>query len=95
LQEWDFLFIFVPTITQNNMSNFKSIEEAKAFLTENGYYTGNLWCVDDVQSKFECKDEEAQEVLDGALQNDDTMEQIWFAIDFHGENDGLTKKEQD
>ena len=77
------------------MSNFKSIEEAKAFLTENGFYTGNLWCVDDVQAKFECTDEEAQEVLDGALNNDATMEQIWFAIDFHGENDGLTKKEQE
>lgn len=77
------------------MSNFKRIEEAKAFLTENGYYTDNLWCVDDVQSKFECTDEEALDVLDGALNNEATMEQIWFAIDFHGENDGLTKKEQE
>jgi hypothetical protein len=33
-------------------------------------------------------------VLDGALNNEATMEQIWFAIDFHGENEGLTRKEE-
>lgn len=75
------------------MSNFKTVEEAKAFLTENGFYTGNLWCVEDVQSKFECDEEQAQEVLDGALNNEATMEQIWFAIDYHGEYEGLTRKE--
>ena len=76
------------------MSNFKSIEEAKAYLTEQGFYTGNLWCVDDVQFKFECTEEEAQEVLDGALQNEATMEQIWFAINYHAEEQGLIKKEE-
>jgi hypothetical protein len=90
-----FSFYICTNKNTNNMSNFKSVEEAKAFLTENGYYTGNLWCVEDVQAKFECTDEEALDVLDGALNNDATMEQIWFAIDFHGENDGLTKKEQE
>jgi len=75
------------------MSNFKTVEEAKAFLTEKGFYTGNLWCVEDVQSKYNCTEEEAQEVLDDALQNDATMEQIWFAIDFHAEEQGLIKEE--
>jgi hypothetical protein len=89
-----FSFYLCTNKNNNNMSNFKSIEEAKAFLTENGYYTGNLWCVADVQAKFECTEEEAQEVLDGALNNEATMQQIWYAIDFHGENEGLTKKEQ-
>jgi hypothetical protein len=28
-----------------------------------------------------------------ALQNDATMEQIWFAINFHAEDIGLTRKE--
>lgn len=75
------------------MSSFKTIEEAKAFLTEQGFYTGNLWCVNDVQSKFRCTEEEAQGVLDSALQDDATMEQIWFAINFHGEEEGLEKLE--
>ena len=75
------------------MSNFKSVEEAKAFLTENGYYTGNLWCVADVQAKFECTDEEAQEVLDGALNNEATMQQIWFSIETFGEMEGYKEVE--
>jgi hypothetical protein len=75
------------------MSNFKSVEEAKAYLTEQGYYTDNLWCVDDVQSRYECTEDEAQDVLDGALNNEATMEQIWYAINFHAENDGLKEKE--
>ena len=74
------------------MSNFKSVEEAKAYLTEQGYYTGNLWCVEDVQNNYDCTEEEAQDVLDGALNNEATMEQIWFAINYHAENDGLNRK---
>lgn len=75
------------------MSNFKTVEEAKAFLKENGYFTDNLWTVYDIQSKFRCTDEQAQEVIGGALSNEATMEQIWFAIDFHGEEMGLEKLE--
>jgi hypothetical protein len=67
------------------------IEEAKKLLEENGFYVGNLWRVEDVQAKFKCDDDEAQDVLDGALQNEATMEQIWFAIDFHGEEMGLER----
>lgn len=66
-----------------------TIEQAKKVLEDAGYYYGNLWKVEDVQSKFNCTDDEAYEVLDEALQNDATMEQIWFAIDFHGENNNL------
>jgi len=75
------------------MSNFKSVEEAKAYLTEQGYYTGNLWSVEDVQANYDCTEDEAQDVLDGALQNEATMEQIWYAINFHAQNDGLKEKE--
>lgn len=66
-----------------------TVEQAKQVLKDNGYYVDNLWCVEDVQSKFECTDEEAQDVLDGALNNEATMEQIWYAIDFHAEEQGL------
>jgi len=37
--------------------------------------------VDDVQSKYNCTDEQAQSILNDALTNDATMEQVWFAID--------------
>jgi len=76
------------------MDNYEKIQEAKAFLKQNGYYTDNLWSVEDVQSKFECSDDEAQEVLNSALNNDATMEQIWFAIDFHGQEEGLKEIEE-
>jgi hypothetical protein len=76
------------------MSNFKSVEKAKAYLTEQGFYTGNLWSVQDVQDNYYCTQEEAQEVLDGALQNEATMEQIWYAINYHAQESGLERKEE-
>ena len=71
-----------------------TIEQAKQVLRDNGYYVDNLWSVEDVVSNYNCTDDEAQEVLDGALQNDATMEQIWYAINFHAEEIGLTRVEQ-
>jgi hypothetical protein len=66
-----------------------TIEQAKQVLRDNGYYVDNLWSVEDVVSNYNCTDEEAQEVLDMALQNDATMEQIWYAINYHAEEIGL------
>ena len=77
------------------MSNHKEIEKAKAVLRKNGYQVYNLWSIEDVQHKYKCTDEEAQGVLINALQNDATMEQIWFAIDFHAEDDGLELIEEE
>lgn len=71
-----------------------TIEQAKQVLRDNGYYVDNLWSVQDVRDNYNCTDDEAQEVLDGALQNNATMEQIWYAIDYHAEEQGLTKVEQ-
>jgi hypothetical protein len=58
------------------------IQEARAILREAGYFVDNLWHIDDVKSRWEeCDDITAQEILDNALTNDATMEQIWFAIE--------------
>jgi hypothetical protein len=66
------------------------IEQAKKTLRDAGYFTDNLWHIDDVKYRYECDDETALEILDNALTNDATMEQIWFAINFrideHKEN---------
>jgi hypothetical protein len=69
------------------------IEQAKAILREAGYYTGNLWHINDVKNNHECTDEEALEVLSEALDNEGTIDQIWFAIDFHAKEllDDTTK----
>lgn len=55
------------------------------------YQIENLWCIKDVTLKFNCTNEEALEVLKQALTNDATMQQIWYAIDFHGEDNELAR----
>ena len=54
------------------------------------YQTYNLWCVADMEN-YDCTPEEALEVLEQALTNDATMEQIWYAIDFHAEEMGIKR----
>jgi muramoyltetrapeptide carboxypeptidase LdcA involved in peptidoglycan recycling len=76
------------------MNTSEEIEQAKKLLQDNGYQVANLWKIDDVQSKFKCDDDEALDVLESALVNDATMEQIWFAIGFHAEEDGLKPIEE-
>ena len=58
------------------------IEQAKKTLRDAGYFTDNLWHVNDVKTRIDCDDKTALEILDNALTNEGTMEQIWFAIDF-------------
>lgn len=75
-----------------------SIEEARETLRKAGYAVDNLWCNDDVKAVVNVKDgeitdEACQEILNGALKNDATMEQIWLAIKIHAENEGLNLKE--
>jgi hypothetical protein len=77
------------------MNTREEIAKAKELLKNHGYYTDNLWCIEDVQYRFICSDEEAYEILDGALNNEATMEQIWFAIDMYAEEAGLTETAED
>ena len=56
------------------------IEQAKAILKQHGYYVGNLWTIQDVTDRYDCTDEQAYDVLDTALNNEATMEQIFYAI---------------
>ena len=71
-----------------------NVEQAKAVLRENGYFVDNLWHVDDVKLRYNCDDDEvAQDILDRALTNDATMEQVWFALDMVAQDEGLELKE--
>lgn len=61
---------------------------------KNDYYQiENLWCVEDVTHKYDCTPEEALGVLEAALTNEATMEQIHYAIEVEADIDGLNKKE--
>lgn len=66
-----------------------TIESAKQFLKDNGFFVDNLWTVQDVQSKCECTNEQAQDVLLMAMTNESTMSEIWFAIDMALEIENL------
>lgn len=56
------------------------VEKAKAVLKQYGYFVDNLWSTQDVTYRYECTEEQAQEVLDTALNNEATREQIFYAI---------------
>ena len=49
---------------------------AKEFLRSKGYFVDNLWHISDVQNKFVCTDEEAQDTLYWSLATDSIIEQI-------------------
>lgn len=70
--------------------NFKTlamtVQEAFEVLRNNGYYVGNMWSREDVREKYHCTDEEADEILDNALNSDWICERIQDAIFDEGRN---------
>jgi len=71
-----------------------TIESARQVLRDAGYFTGNLWHVNDVKDKFECEDDTAQEILQLALTNAYTIEGIHYSIQHLAELNDLKKIEQ-
>jgi len=71
-----------------------NIKQSKELLESNGYYVGNLWSVDDVHSRYECTNEVAQEILNKALTNEATMEQVWLLIDIYAKQILTNKMEE-
>jgi len=64
------------------------IEQAKKTLRDEGYFTDNLWHIDDVKSAYEnfdleynLDDEDAQHLLNATLTNESVMEYITTALD--------------
>lgn len=65
------------------------IEEAKQVLREAGYFTDNLWHIDDVKLRFNVtNDEDAQAILEQALTNGWIMEEIHYMIGDAAANEG-------
>lgn len=62
-------------------NKLKDVLEARALLRKKGYFVDNLWMTDDVTENYNCTQEQAQQVLEMALTNTATIEQIWYAID--------------
>ena len=58
------------------------LKEARKILRDAGYYVDNLWTVEDVTQNYKCTREQAQDVLDRAMSNEATMNQIFLSIDY-------------
>ena len=50
-------------------------------LASRGFYTNNLWHVDDVKQNYEFSDEDAQEILDKTMQSEWITQEIFTFID--------------
>ena len=60
-----------------------STQEAKLTLESRGYFTRNLWHIDDVKIHDEClTDDECMEVLDEVMTSPRIMEEINYAIEY-------------
>jgi hypothetical protein len=70
-----------------------AIHNAKDVLKESGFFVDNLWTIRDVQDRFECDENTAQEILYKALTNEWVMDQIWQAIHMVANYEGLKFKE--
>ena len=64
-----------------NKYELQRIDNAMQTLKEFGYYVDNLWHIEDVMKSWDCSEETALCVLDDAMQNDSTYEQVWCSID--------------
>jgi hypothetical protein len=80
-------------MTNNKLMENYTDEQLKEELSRRGYFTGNLWRVEDVTLMYKCTPEQAQEVLNKSLTNDATMEQIWFSIDTFADMENYEKIE--
>ena len=69
------------------------INKAKEFLKSKGYYTDNLWQIEDVKQNYKCDDDEAYEVLYSVFENEWIVEQIFVMIDEQCEAKGIKKIE--
>ena len=68
-------------------------QELKDELTRRGYYTGNLWSVDDVKGSWSATNEQAQTVLDRVMQSEWLVSNIFEII--NDECDSMVRSELD
>jgi len=69
------------------------IAKAKELLRNEGYFVDNLWQTFDVTLNYDCTEEQAQEVLNKALNNEAIFEQIWMDIRCEADNMNLKRRD--
>lgn len=73
----------------DGMGNVQKEKQARETLQGLGFAVENMWCIDDVNTQYNCDKETALKILNNALQNEATMEQIRLAIKSEAEELGL------
>jgi hypothetical protein len=56
------------------------VETSRAALKKEGYYTDNLWHVNDVTNLYNCTDEQAMNILNRVMQSEAVIEYIFDSI---------------
>jgi hypothetical protein len=64
------------------------IDTAKKYLESQGYFTANLWHVDDVKQSYDVSDEEALYVLEEVMTGDNINQDIFENIDIISDLEG-------
>ena len=77
-----------------NIEEFRlsKIDKAKKYLESQGYFTENLWHVSDVQQTYDISRDDALTVLEGAMNGEFMIEQIYECIDLIAEAEGYKLK---
>ena len=68
-------------MVQFRQENANAVKQARETLAKAGYAVESLWQVADVQSLFDCSEEDALYIMNKSLQNDCTMNNTWEVID--------------
>ena len=69
------------------------IQEAEKTLSKHGFYTDNLWHVDDVMLDYHCTEEQAMDILKKVFNSESTCDHIRQLIRIEAQSINLKKKE--
>lgn len=86
----DFTDVTLQSFTAETLN---AIDDAKKLLKEHGYFVGNLWKTCDVTINYDCTEEEAQEVLEKALNYESVYELVWEGISYEAEDMNLKRRD--
>lgn len=78
-----------------NIKDLKEVssDDLRQELELRGWYTQNLWHVDDVMQNYDCASEDAMRVLDFVLtHNDHVTEEVFRGIDDQAEYSNIKRK---
>lgn len=70
------------------MKNLKEVstQDLRDELALRGYFTENLWHINDVMNRYECDADEAMDILESALENEFIVEKIFEMIQYYASN---------